>query len=357
MTIDEERKNLLRAEQSRAEQSRAEQSRAEQIDALKAVCAFLVVCIHAPFPGKIGEYFTSLTRVAVPIFFMITGFYYMNVVQRGKRLSQIKKVFWLAVKSNLVFLGWDFIYKIVKGKQELQIFFLDAFSLDSIARFFLYNDNKISSHLWYLSAVLYVLLIIWFIDRLELRKLLFCIVPFLLLGDLVLGKYSLLLFNREIPYYYIRNYLFVGVPYFCIGNLIYNFRTKIRLLKGKWLIYAMGLFSVTTLCERGILIYLGKNAVRDHYLSTTFLAISIFVYVLNKQYNETKPERVCGVLSRIGKEYSADIYILHPIFISILQVGAGILRLDTIYTLFAPILIYVSTIIFLVIVRKLKRRY
>ena len=233
MTIDEERKNLLRAEQSRAEQSRAEQSRAEQIDALKAVCAFLVVCIHAPFPGKIGEYFTSLTRVAVPIFFMITGFYYMNVVQRGKRLSQIKKVFWLAVKSNLVFLGWDFIYKIVKGKQELQIFFLDAFSLDSIARFFLYNDNKISSHLWYLSAVLYVLLIIWFIDRLELRKLLFCIVPFLLLGDLVLGKYSLLRFNREIPYYYIRNYLFVGVPYFCIGNLIYNFRTKIRLLKGK----------------------------------------------------------------------------------------------------------------------------
>lgn len=336
---------------------RAEQSRVEQIDALKAVCAFFVVCIHAPFPGKLGEYFTSLTRVAVPIFFMITGFYYMNVVRSGKRLSQIKKVFWLAVKSNLIFLGWDFIYKFAKGKQELQMFFIDAFSLDSITRFLLYNDNKIGSHLWYLSAALYVLLIIWFIDRLELRKLLLFIVPFLLLGDLVLGKYSLLLFNREIPYYYVRNYLFVGIPYFCIGNLIYNFRTKIKLIKGKWLIYAMGLFSVTTLCERGVLIYLGKNAVRDHYLSTTFLAISIFVYVLNKQYNEIKLERVCGVLSRIGKEYSADIYILHPIFISIWQVGAGILRLNAIYTLFAPILIYMSTTIFLVIVKKLKRRY
>lgn len=138
-----------------------------------------------------------------------------------------------------------------------------------------------------MSAALYVLLI----DRLELRKLLFCIIPFLLLGDLVLGKYSLFLFNREILYYYIRNYLFVGVSYFCIGNLIYNFRTKIRLIKGKWLIYAMGLFSVTTLCERGVLIYLGKNAVRDYYLSTTFLAISIFAYVLHKQYNEIKLER------------------------------------------------------------------
>ena len=171
-----------------------------------------------------------------------------------------------------------------------------------------------------------------------------------------MGKYSLLLFNREIPYYYVRNYLFVGVPYFCIGNLIYNFRIKIKLLiLGYRLIYAMGFFSDTRQCVRGGFIMLWKIAVRVHYLSTTFLAISIFVYVLNEQYNETKPERVCGVLSRIGKEYSADIYILHAIFISILQVGAGILRLDTIYTFFSPILIYVSTTIFLVIVRKLKR--
>ncbi|UEA30492.1 hypothetical protein LK422_03580 [Blautia massiliensis (ex Durand et al. 2017)] len=43
---------------------------------MKAICAFLIVCIHAPFPGKFGAYFTTLTRVAVPIFFMITGYFY-----------------------------------------------------------------------------------------------------------------------------------------------------------------------------------------------------------------------------------------------------------------------------------------
>ncbi|WP_442863929.1 hypothetical protein [Blautia sp. KLE_1732_HM_1032] len=36
----------------------------------------MIVCIHAPFPGKFGAYFTTLTRVAVPIFFMITGYFY-----------------------------------------------------------------------------------------------------------------------------------------------------------------------------------------------------------------------------------------------------------------------------------------
>lgn len=39
--------------------------RADNIDILKAICAFLIVCIHAPFPGVIGEYFTALTRIAV----------------------------------------------------------------------------------------------------------------------------------------------------------------------------------------------------------------------------------------------------------------------------------------------------
>lgn len=42
---------------------------------------FLVVCIYAPFLEMIEQYFTSLTRVAMP-FFMIAGFYYSNVVQQ-----------------------------------------------------------------------------------------------------------------------------------------------------------------------------------------------------------------------------------------------------------------------------------
>ena len=54
---------------------RAGQSRADNIDILKAICAFLIVCIHVPFPGRVGAYFTALTRIAVPVFFMITGYF------------------------------------------------------------------------------------------------------------------------------------------------------------------------------------------------------------------------------------------------------------------------------------------
>jgi len=45
-----------------------EKNRIHGLDALKGLCAFLVVCIHKPFPSTFGEYFTALTRGAVPIF-------------------------------------------------------------------------------------------------------------------------------------------------------------------------------------------------------------------------------------------------------------------------------------------------
>lgn len=49
------------------------------MDILKFLCAFLIVCIHRPFVGTAGAYFTALTRIAVPIFFMITGYYYEDL--------------------------------------------------------------------------------------------------------------------------------------------------------------------------------------------------------------------------------------------------------------------------------------
>ena len=67
--------------------------RADNIDILKAICAFLIVCIHAPFPGIIGEYFTALTRIAVPVFFMITGYFYLDVEKKNGEIRQIKKIY------------------------------------------------------------------------------------------------------------------------------------------------------------------------------------------------------------------------------------------------------------------------
>ena len=65
---------------------------------------------------------------------------------------------------------------------------------------------------------MYVLVIFYICVKEHVVNLLFIVSPLLLLADLILGKYSLLTLGIELNYIYIRNFLFVGIPYFSIGG-------------------------------------------------------------------------------------------------------------------------------------------
>lgn len=90
-----------------------EEKRNNSIDNLKAICTFLIVCIHVPFPGEIGAYFITLTRIAVPIFFMITGFFYLDIIFYHKEVKQIKKILKLLIEANVFFLIWNILCKVI----------------------------------------------------------------------------------------------------------------------------------------------------------------------------------------------------------------------------------------------------
>ena len=130
---------------------RVEQSRADNIDILKVICAFLIVCIHVPFPGRVGEYFTALTRVAVPIFFMITGYFYSDTVARHKEKQQIKKIFYLVVEANLLFFIWN-ITLVVLRRDSIMSYMQSIFSGKNMLKFLLFNESPLAVHLWYLGA-------------------------------------------------------------------------------------------------------------------------------------------------------------------------------------------------------------
>ena len=291
------------------------------LDVLKTICAFLIVCIHAPFPAEIGEYFTALTRIAVPIFFMITGFYY----QREKENRQIIKILKLTISANVLFFGFGLLVSFLKKTQMLYL--KQNFSVNSLIKFIVFNDSPFAPHLWYLSSILYVLVIVKFIKP----ERLYFLIPILLAGDLVLGKYSLLILGREFPYVLVRNFLFVGLPYFLIGYLI---RQKdLAHIKKKKLVFATIVFIFTTLLERFILVYLGLNSARDHYLSSTLLAITLFILF----YNVSCEHKTLSAFSVVGKRYSTMIYIIHPMIITILSIFVS----NVIYQITAPFIVFV----------------
>ena len=276
---------------------------------------------------------------------MITGYFYSDTVARHKEKQQVKKILCLAVEANILLFDWNVTLDILR-RESITSYMQSIFTGKSILKFLVLNESSLAGHLWYLGAILYVLVIVLLVDKLNSRKALYYLTPILLIADLVFGKYSLLIFHREFPYILVRNFLCVGIPYFCIGNLI---REKRR--SEKWnrksLQVLIVVFTITSLAERFVLVNAGLNATRDHYLSTTFLAICLFAYTLKSNWHNKK-------LAVIGRKYSTWLYIIHPIFITAFSMVAGKLGIKSIYRCVAPIVVYCVTLVFLIILQKVK---
>ena len=286
------------------------------LDILKTICAFLVVCIHARFPGDFGRYTVAVARVAVPVFLMITGFFYSGTREKGREGKQVVKILKLVLWSSVIFFVMLLGFNAASGKAGQYI--AETFTWKKIYEFLVFNASMFSDHLWYLGAILYVLLIVWGLFKAfpnGAKKILYTVTPLLLVGDLLLGKYSLVFFDREFPYLWVRNFLFVGIPYFTLGYFMKEKEDFFR-SKSKWLWAVLSvLFVGTTVLERWLLIENGVNATRDHYISSTLLAVALFALFIDSAWNNDG----LGLVKRIGREWSTEIYIIHPVFLSILN--------------------------------------
>lgn len=320
------------------------------IDILKFIAAFAVVYIHFSIQGEFGEMLVSLQRWAVPIFFMITGFFYHQTVVNNKENKQICKILKLCIYANLLFFIYKIALTILKG-ENITLWLTETFSIKQIIKFILFNESPLAAHLWYLSAILYVLLIMKFVSKYNKYKLLYIVTPILLILDLIFGKYSLIFFNNEIPYIFVRNFLFVGIPYFTIGMYInnalktkkYNNFTNNKTL----LIILILIFCVTTILERTLLIHFNVNAIRDHYISTTFLAISLFIYFV--YFENTTNNKILKIISEFGRKYCTNIYIFHPIIGSIFN---KIFKGSMVYNYLVPFIVFGATLVFCIVFDK-----
>ena len=307
--------------------------RLHNIDSLKFLCAVLVIFLHVYTPYQ--EYILPLTRCAVPCFLIISGylFYTDDKMRLGEHLKRsINKIFQILLWSTLLFAAVKFLFA----------FKNDDFSflnLKALGKFILLNENPFSFHLWYIGAYLYTLIIVFFSVKYNKLKYIRWCVPFLLLLDLCLGKYSLVIWHKEFPFIWVRNFLCVGVPYFFIGMSLRQLKEKI--LNFKYLAWGgVILFSLTSLMENRLLIEFHANATRDHYSSTTFLSIALFILFLS--INQAKT----NTLSTLGEKDSLYIYLFHPLFMTFFSIVNKYLGnlWQEIYSYLAPLIILVTVI-------------
>lgn len=328
-------------------------------DILKFICTFLVVCIHAPFEGVLGDIIITIARIAVPIFFMITGYYYIDTKKRGNELKQIKKICKLLILSNLLYFVWGGILQLTKNGDILTYIFR-TFSVKSIIKFFVLNVSPFSGHLWYLGAILYVLVIVLLLDKINKINVLFIISPILIICDLIFGKYSLLIFHCEFPYVLLRNFVFVGIPYFTIGLITRECINKNSKFNINLLLLMTFIFLLMNELEHFILVFINANANRDQYIFTTFLSIVIFLLVYSLYKNKFLVSHVEKFMAYGGRNLSTMVYVLHPIFINLFEFLVDLLGFSGVFNKIAPIIIFIVTLIFALSVDKVanqKKKY
>ena len=283
------------------------------IDILKCLAALAVVEIHKPLKVQSGAELLILCRFAVPVFFMITGFFYSETVAHRRELKQIGKILTITIGANLFYLIWKVLLALENGN-NIKDALLARFEERMPEDFILWNFSPLSPHLWYLQALVYVLVIAFIVEHLGLRKLAYLAIPVLLAGNLIKGNYSLLLLGKDYCHvYYARNFLYCGLPFFWLGCLFGERKEALEgcLDKKKMTLLLGGIlvFWNMALMEQRWLTKMNALGTEEEYGGTIFLAVCIFLLFIGWQ-NFYKENVVTRIMAKIGKDYSMLIYVL-----------------------------------------------
>ena len=272
--------------------------RNHSIDILKFVFAVIVVIGHGGIPDA-PKYLVPI-RFALFCFFMISG-YLIEKPDIAKTNESIKKSIIHLLKTFfycfLIFFP-TYLFIVFYYKEDV---LFDGWNIVNICVF---NETPFWMHFWYLSAYFYLLIFMYFFNKLPNRNTLIFALPLLLIIALLLGPYSELILGRKFDIFIYRNAWFMGLPSFCMGAIIK--RTQLHKYFSSNVLFA-------ALIITALLPYLESRALHSYdeefYFSNMLFAFFLLLTVL--KHPLTHP----NFLSDLGVNYSMELYIIHPLIL------------------------------------------
>lgn len=322
------------------------------IDYFRFVSALLVIAIHtSPLSsfGEIGNFILTrvIARVAVPFFFMTSGFF---IITRYAYHANKVKIF---VKKTLIIYGAAILIYI-----PINIYngyFNRKNLLQTIIKDVLFDGTLY--HLWYLPASIMGVTIAWYlVKKLDYPKaLLITSVLYIigLFGDSYYGitekisslnRFYKLLFQLSD---YTRNGIFFAPIFFILGGIIADKHHRISLKKS---IYGFGISLTFMLGEA---LFLHHFNLQRHDSMYIFLLPSMYFLFHAILYFNRKRLVWLRTLSLV-------IYIIHPMAIVIIRLFAKLLHLQSLLVKNSTIhffIVCLTSLAFAVVVTMLWSKY
>lgn len=271
------------------------------LNVIKCLAIFSIICIHCGIQklGTKGLIIDSISRFAVPIFFLISGyfsFYTDNNKSLKKYKTRIIRLIKLLIVSNILY----FIYYIITNKYDSINRILSIFYPNQILKYLIFNISPTASHLWFIEALIYCYVIYYILSNYNINKdKLYKYIPILLLV-------CLMMIYVNIPKMYYQNFLFMGLPFFTLGYFIHDKKEYlINKASNTYLIIFMILGCLLTILEAQAI---GKS---DIFIgSSIILSTSLFLWCIKNPYKLNF--KISGF---IGGNLYAIMYVLHLMII------------------------------------------
>lgn len=297
-------------------------SRIIWIDLIKVVAIFSVLLLHTaspivkhlskvdPLVWNIGNFYDSMVRMAVPLFFMVTGALLLNQKEESLHTFFSKRF----LKVVIPLLGWSLIYILFRKYYLHQ-------DINFLNHFFASFYKKQYYHLWFLYTLigLYLFIPIFkiFVQNTSKTIHLYFIILWVFTVSIIpiINKFT----SIHIPNYLPMMSGHIG--FLLLGYMLYHLE-----INKKIFITSFILIIVTTIITTVGTYYLSIDAnkfqsffYKNLSLTTIIQSISYFIvlkYIAMKTY--TTNTTINTIITQLSLT-SFGIYLIHPIILKILQ--------------------------------------
>lgn len=304
-----------------------------KLNLLKGFACIGVVFIHITFPGMFGQIVKYASNYAVPIFFMIAGYYAWGngpeVVKR--RLIKIIKIFLYAYT-----LFFTFQVANAAKNHEIGVWFSSHFNWKTPLKYVCFCMIDFAIPLWYLIAMIELYIVWYFIVKYRKEQFVLKLLPVLFVLQILLTSYCE---TMQIEWFWRINFITSAMPWFLLGYYMNTNKAE----KFKNMASYKLIILVVVGCAIAVIPIAFSLPLKFRVVGYIPYAFGLFTLSLKKPNNS-----VCKIIEYIGEKLSLNIYIFHTLIGSVISlICSKVLGIDIeggIWLWCRPIIVLICTI-------------
>lgn len=323
--------------------------RNNKLNLLKGFACIGVVFIHIQFPGKIGKLISMVSAYAVPVFFLIAGYYAFGkgTDTLKRRLLKIIKIF---VFAYLLF----FVYSLLSAANNHKVvqWFADNYTITVLARYIIFCTVSFAIPLWYLLAQIETYIFWYFIVKLKKENIIVKCIPLLFIFYSVL---TIVCETKGLAWFYKINFVTRSLSWFALGYYIHSLpKEKIEATNSK-ILYLFLILGIVIVCLPTLL----PLAINISCIG--YIPYAVALFLLSLKNSEIS---ICKTMEFLGDKLSLYVYIFHvPVGDLSKMISEKILKIHTqseIYLWLHPIItlwiVIIISYIFYIVITDVNRK-